>query len=489
MFSGVDIESVKDLTDVSAFLPSSATSNYSGRQILLIELASDDEAAMQNAIEILEGFSSVAYAAPNIIGSTSAISGNYSTTLWNMEQIEADLAWDITIGSHEILVGVLDSGVSYNHPSLADNTDESLGHNFLKENPFWWYDTADPIDDFGHGSHVAGIIGADGNNDEDVIGVNHDVTIVPLKIFDNSGNGSEAELISALVYAECLEIPILNLSGGWTGTGDFPAMRDAIEAYSGLLVAAAGNNGTDNDGPATAFYPSSFDCENIISVAASNQADELCDFSNYGALSVDLAAPGIDILSTVDYWLWDIERKDINEGWYTEPGYEAFSGTSAATAHVTGVAALLKSADPNLSTAEIKAAILDNVDADSALSGLVQTGGRLNAYAALNSLGDPLPTSIEIAIDGIYFHGNDDCDGVLLPSDGQNISTAQAYAIISPSNAIQDIVWESSNPLAAEIDQDGLITAGEEDGFTTITATTVNNLVAEFVLQVAWLDR
>jgi subtilisin family serine protease len=283
-------------------------------------------------------------------------------------------------------------------------------------------------------------------------------------------------------------IPILNLSGGWTGIGDFQAMRDAVEAYSGLLVAAAGNEGNDNDAPGTAYYPAALDCANIISVAASNQNDELCGFSGYGALTVDLAAPGSDILSTVDYWLWSIE-----EGWYTEPGYEAFSGTSAAAPHVAGAAALLKSVDPGLSTADIKAAILGNVDYCAGLDGLVLTNGRLNVYAALSSIGqaNPLPTDIEILVEG-HLGAWGDYDGLMLPPNADIRSTAQAYAIISPIDAIQDVAWGSSNPFAAEIDQDGFITAGDPDSeecYTTITATTVNGLIAEFSIIVIWPDR
>jgi hypothetical protein len=161
-------------------------------------------------------------------------------------------------------------------------------------------------------------------------------------------------------------------------------MREAVDAYSGLIVAAAGNDGADNDDPAAAYYPASFDAENIISVAASGPDDELYEYSNYGAATVDLAAPGSEILSTVDYWLWDYDA-----GWYTEYGYEALSGTSTAVPHVAGTAALLKALAPELSAAQIKAAILNTTDHSAALEGALLTEGRLNTYAALNSIGQP----------------------------------------------------------------------------------------------------
>ncbi|MCL1905925.1 MAG: S8 family serine peptidase, partial [Clostridiales bacterium] len=425
--------------------------------------------------------------------------------LWGMAQIQADVAWSITTGSHNVLVGVLDSGLDYNHPALAANAAESLGYNFLNNNPYWWYDTPDPLDDYGHGTHVSGIIGATGDNGEGVIGVNWDVTLIPLKIWDGGGNGSEAELIAALAYAECLEIPILNISGGWYGSGNFQAMRDAVEAYSGLIVAAAGNGSNDNDDPYEAFYPAAFGCANILAVAASDPADQLTAFSGYGAASVDLAAPGSDILSTVDYWLWDMEQE-----WYTEPGYEAWAGTSMAAAHVAGAAALLQAAEPNLSAAEIKAAIINTVDYSAELNGLVLSNGRLNVYAALDSLNTAIE-QIFIDIDGVSFPITWGCGAyydeyddelyelaAMLPS-----STAQVCAYTDPlgiygSDITESVTWSSSNTSVAAIDEYGLITAAAneeidwEDNITIISAGYDNGtteITAKIYVIVQWIDR
>ena len=382
MFPGVEIVSIHDLTDISEYVDNSIAWNYTGRQILLVELAlygeEDVEQLMREAIDTLISNPAVAYAEPNPIGSACAAADKPDTDgLWGIEKIKADLAWVTTTGSHNVLIGVLDSGVDHEHPGLAGNINESLGYNFLYNNPFWWYETTDPTDDFGHGTSVSGILGATGLNGKGVQGVSPSVTIIPLKIWDSSGIGSAAEFIAALTYAEYMQIPVLNLSGGWTGS-PLRSMKEAIEAYSGLLIAAAGNKANDNDNPDFAFYPASFNCENIISVAASDQDDLIADFSGYGAVTVDLTAPGSDILSTADYWLWD-----NGLGWYTEAGYEMFSGTSTAVAHVSGAAALVLSEYPGLNAAVIKAVILDGADYCLGLDGLVKTNGRLNVYEAL----------------------------------------------------------------------------------------------------------
>ncbi|MCL1816870.1 MAG: S8 family serine peptidase [Clostridiales bacterium] len=385
LFPSIEIESVRDITDVSGYSNANQGWTYPGRQILLIEIASTNEADMRAAIELLENYPSVAYAEPNPIGSACATSANTEATIpWNLEKIQAALAWTATTGSQNVLIAHMDSGADSTHPALAGKLADQLGYNFLYDNPFWQYSSADPIDDYGHGTHVSGILCANGNNDEGVVGICPDTGIVPLKIWDSMGKGSVAEFITALAYADSIGAQIVSLSGGWAGIGDLQAMQDAISAYSGLIVAAAGNSANDNDHAEPAYYPASFSNTNILSVAASDQTDNLCVFSNYGAASVDLAAPGSEILSAVNYWLWDIE-----EGWYTEPDYAAFSGTSAAVPQVAGTAALLLSLDPNLSTAQVKEAILNSADYCPALEGLVATNGRLNTYAALAYIGQP----------------------------------------------------------------------------------------------------
>ncbi|MCL1873051.1 MAG: S8 family serine peptidase [Clostridiales bacterium] len=385
--ANLDVISITDLTDISEFVSGHGAmplGPYEGRQILLVEL--DESEDLLEAIIALEEDPLVSYAELNLLGKACSVPrSSYLNDFWNYEKIEADLALNITSGSSEVLVGILDAG-SNSHPALAANVDEGLGRNFLLGDN-WYYESYDQIDDdYGHGVYSSGVaIGAAGNNDDGNIGVAFETSLVPLKIWDGSGIGDVAAFIQAVAYAEYAGISILNLGGGWSSNSELQAMKDAISAYSGLLVAAAGNNGNDLDDPANAFYPASFDLPNIIAVAASNQDDELCQFSNYG-MAVDLVAPGENVLNASTYWHWNID-----EGWYTEFGYEAWSGTSASAPHVAAAAALIKSIAPELTAAEIKMAILDNVDYCQTLDGLVLTEGRLNVYRALSSLA-PLNT-------------------------------------------------------------------------------------------------
>ncbi|MCL1816779.1 MAG: S8 family serine peptidase, partial [Clostridiales bacterium] len=402
LFPGLDIRSISDLTDKSRIIPENKrllsgsvnvkSNSYKNRQILLVELYDTNKLTMLEAIKDLEENPLVAYAEPNLIGSACRMPNDPRfIDLWGMIKIDTLQAWDISTGNSDVVVGVMDSGVFYSHPDLIDNVDEFLGYNFLCDNPAWWYDNPDPMDDFyagGHGSHVAGTIGAIGDNDEGVVGVCWDTTIVPLKIWDSHCEGSEAEFIAAITYANELEIPIsiLNISGGWNNylwpEANFQALYDVVEGYSGLLIASAGNDSHNNDCfDGMSFFPASFDLKNIISVAATDQNDCLCDFSNYGEISVDLAAPGANILSTVYYYGFEGKM----------PDYDYYQGTSMAAPHVTGAAALLKSYNPNLTPAQIKDAILQTVDICPDLDGTnsldgkkkVASGGRLNVYKAL----------------------------------------------------------------------------------------------------------
>lgn len=238
----------------------------------------------------------------------------------------------------------------------------------------------DPYDYDGHGTHTAGTIGAIGNNAVGVSGVAWTVQIMLLKIFADTGGGAtDAVIAEAIRYAADNGARISNNSygGAFGRTGD--RIYNAI-AYAAskdhLFIAAAGNEGIDNDTASNRSYPASYPLANIISVAATDSGDRLAAFSNYGATSVDIAAPGVGILSTVP-----------------RGGYARFSGTSMAAPHVTGAAALLLARDPSLSAAELKKRLLDNADHVAGLSGKVATGGRLNVGRAMQSLGGVASTS------------------------------------------------------------------------------------------------
>jgi len=271
--------------------------------------------------------------------------------------IDATHAWSITTGSAQVKVAVLDTGVDAAHPDLAGNLDLASAWNFV-------VDTNDPADDHGHGTHVAGTIAARGNNGVGVTGVTWSCKIVPLKFLDGAGSGYLSDAVRAINYAASLNIRIL--SNSWGGGVYMQSLHDAIQNSGALFVVAAGNDGANVD--ATPGYPAAFDCPNILSVAATDSADALAAFSNYGATVVDLAAPGVDIGST-----------------YPANQYVYMSGTSMATPHVSGAAALLLSRDPTLTPQQLKQILMASTDAVPALAGKTVTGGVLNVYTALRT--------------------------------------------------------------------------------------------------------
>ncbi|MHB0961158.1 MAG: S8 family serine peptidase [Pirellulaceae bacterium] len=316
--------------------------------------------------------------------------------LWGMNNvgqtsgtIDADIdaaeAWEVSTGSGRTVVAVIDTGVDYSHEDLAQNVwtnsqefggqagvdddgngfvDDVYGYDFVNND-------GDPMDDHSHGTHVAGTIGAVGNNGLGVTGVNWNIQIMAVKAFAADGSGSTSDAINAINYAVAQGALISNNS--WGGNEPFSqAMYEAIAAARGtghIFVAGAGNGyfglfPLDND--VNPFYPASYDLDNIIAVAATDHNDNMAGFSNYGATSVDLAAPGVDILST-------------------KPGnaYGLSSGTSMATPHVTGVVALVRDLHPDWTYDRVIAQVLESVQPIDALQGKLVTGGRLNAADAV----------------------------------------------------------------------------------------------------------
>ena len=295
--------------------------------------------------------------------------------------ISATIAWAITTGSDKVVVAVLDSGVDYTHEDLIQNMwmrpanlapyqDNELG-TMDDEHGFNAIDSAsDPMDENGHGTHCAGIIGAEGENNVGIAGVNWKVQIMPLKFMNAGGFGTTKDAIEAINYVidrKKAGVNVRIISASWGSTQRSRALEDAIrKAYENdiLFVAAAGNATTNND--RTPHFPSSYNVANVVSVAALDRNDELAKFSNYGPKSVAIAAPGVDILST---WLGN--------------AYEEKSGTSMATPVVAGVAALVLSEHPRMSVDELKKKLLASTDPIVALKGKTVTGGRINAAKAL----------------------------------------------------------------------------------------------------------
>lgn len=324
--------------------------------------------------------------------------------------INTPAAWDITIGSQSVIIGVVDTGVQLNHPDLvaniwhnpgevAGNGLDDDGNGFVDDVNGWDFGELDndPEDDpfvGGHGTPVAGCIGAVGNNGIGLTGVAWSVSILPLKIADRYGILSIAAIVGAHDYATMMLnrghniVATNNSYRGIAGEfySDAPAgfdpEKDSIQAYvdaGGTFVAAAGNDTLDNDSSFRAF-PASYNIPGVISVAATDPADGIAGFSNYGAETVHIGAPGVVTFTT-----------------HVLSGYGSFGGTSAASPITAGAVALLKTFKPNASAVEIRQALMDGVDPIAALQGKVVSGGRLNVARSLFLIGLEGPVIREVS--------------------------------------------------------------------------------------------
>lgn len=305
--------------------------------------------------------------------------------------IRAEPAWAVTTGSSSIVVGVVDTGVDYTHADLAANIWSNPGGIVSCAAGTHGYNaitgTCDPKDDNNHGTHVSGTIGAVGNNAIGIAGVNWTTQIMGLKFLDANGSGTVSDAIAAIDFAITAKQAGVNvrvLNNSWGGSGYSQALLDEITKAGDngiLFVVAAGNDAADvASQPA---YPCSYAAVNLICVAATDQNDNLASFSNYGSTYVHLGAPGVNVLSTI-----------------SGGSYAYYSGTSMATPHVTGAAALILSApgQSGFTVAQLKAAILNNVDSISSLAGKTITGGRLNVCKAIPGCSDTAtPTSTPTA--------------------------------------------------------------------------------------------
>jgi subtilisin family serine protease len=305
--------------------------------------------------------------------------------------IDAPEAWDVSRGTG-VTVAVIDTGIDYTHPDLASsiwtNPGEIPGNNidddrngYIDDLHGWDFFNNDnaPLDDNGHGTHVAGIIAAAGDNALGVAGVAWGAKVIALKFLGADGTGTLSGAIAAINYATTMRktygVNVRVTNNSWVTDGYSSALYDALRSAGAtgiLTVAAAGNGGADyvgDDNDATPLYPASFALDSVISVGATDHADALASFSNYGATTVHVAAPGASILSTTP---------GGNYAWY--------GGTSMAAPHVAAIAALAWSHAPSASHQAVRTAILDGADAKSSLSGKVLTGGRVNAFNTLHRM-------------------------------------------------------------------------------------------------------
>lgn len=382
--------------------------------------------SLDEVIDSLEQSKKVLYAEPNyIVHAFDTPNDPLFSDMWNLlndgmngyssgADINATSAWDQSKGSCDVVVAITDTGIDSSHPDLSSNIWFNAGEtasNGVDDDGNGYVDDVNgadfingdgnPYDDHGHGSHVAGTIGAVGNNSVGVVGVNQRVRLMGLKFLDADGFGTTADAIRAIEYATENGADVINAS--WGGGGYERALHEAIRATSAIFVAAAGNSGENND--YYPQYPASFNEPNVISVAASTSADTLASYSNYGVLEVDLAAPGSNILSTVP------------------GGYATFSGTSMATPHVAGAAALMLSTKTDATPDQIRSAMMSSAYQAPDLQGLVASGGRLNVAGALSALGG-----------GSGPDASAECDGSVAPPKPKPGKGPSALRMLSPKN-------------------------------------------------------
>lgn len=297
----------------------------------------------------------------------------------NIEQ-----AWDITTGDPNMVIAVIDTGVDFNHPDLKDNlwvnvaeangqpgidddnngvVDDIHGYNSINN-------SGNATDDQGHGSHCAGTIGARGDNGVGIVGVVWQAKIMSVKFLDKNGSGTLENALKSIDYATKMGAKVM--SNSWGGGGFSQTLLDAIKRSNeagAIFIAAAGNSNQDND--ARPAYPATYDVPNIISVAAIDNKGAKASFSSYGKRTVHIGAPGVNVWST------------------TGGTYQSFSGTSMATPHVSGVAALVWGHEPNLTALELKQRLLATATPIAGLKNRVRTNGMVNAYAALTNTVPP----------------------------------------------------------------------------------------------------
>jgi subtilisin family serine protease len=325
----------------------------------------------------------VEYVEPNyILRHTATPNDPNLKSQWALPKMQASKAWEITKGAPSVVVAVIDTGIDYNHPDLqgniwknpgeiAGNRKDDDGNGFVDDVYGWDFanNDNDPMDGNRHGTHVAGTIAAATNNNKHVAGVAWQAKLVAVKFLSDGGSGSTADAIDSIAYCAAMNFPISNNS--WGGGGYSKALKDVIQKAGDkgqLFCAAAGNSGSDND--RRPHYPSNYDCANVISVAASDSNDKLAYFSCYGKTTVDIAAPGVNILNL-------LPNNRIGN----------LSGTSMATPHVAGAAALILSQNPSAGHQDMKNILMNTVDPIAAFKGKMVAEGRLNLLKVVEATG------------------------------------------------------------------------------------------------------
>lgn len=395
--------------------------------------------------------------------------------------IDAETAWNVTTGSSDVIVAVIDTGIRYTHQDLETQMWQNPGEvpgNGVDDDNDGYVDNVfginainnrgDPMDDNNHGTHVAGTIGAQANGGGGHVGVVWNVQLMACKFLNEFGSGTTSDAIECINFAIANGAKILNNS--WGGGPFSLALLNTIYLARDegvLFVAAASNDGMNND--TFLAYPASYGVENIISVAALDRFDRLANFSNYGESTVHLGAPGVDIWSSTAG---------------SDGSYATFNGTSMASPHVAGVAALVWSHVPGASMAEVRQRILSGVVPVDALDGKTITGGRLNALNALNVSADG---ALEINIssqDGFRVIAGQDLDVFVLVTDLLNINNATVTGTLStggnvtflnngvaPDAAFGDGVYTATIAVPAIGKEMSLTVNASAPGKTSVSAT------------------
>lgn len=431
----------------------SAIAAQSGKNIAHFRAEGKTTAELMEELKSQPGVVGVA---PNYIFNASVVPNDpyyASGDLWGMNRIDGPSAWDISSGDRGVFVAVLDTGIKNDHVDLVANMgtdkDGNWGKNLITVGAL-------PTDDNGHGTHVAGTIGAVGNNSLGVVGVNWNVSLLSVKVLDDKGSGTGSQIMAGLDYVVAqrkrgLNIKVANMSlGGWgapiynVNADPYAIAFKAVSDADILLVVAAGNEGQDLDNPGwydhptqgwinlagQRPYPACFPFANMITVGSITPTTfAMSDFSNYSPNFVQLAAPGSGIWSTSYLG-----------------SYERMNGTSMATPHVAGAAALVAAVSPAASAREIKARILSNINVNANVSSRFYTKGDLNLLKAVrNDVGYVPATGIAVSTTSVSLDGG---------------KTFQLTATVSPANATNKMVgWSSNNPSVATVSGTGLVRA------------------------------